>query len=73
VGVKRCLPLAEGESRQLSHDSGVVALDGEREIILDPGIPRFVRYRQQGPRVVNLEKTLELAARNGVLTCRASG
>lgn len=66
VGVKSCLSLADGESRQLSHDTGVVALDGEREIVLQPDCPRWVRYRQQGPRVVNLEKTLELAARNGV-------
>lgn len=67
VGVKSCLPLVDGESRQLSHDTGVVALDGEREIVLEPGCPRWVRFRQQGPRVVNLEKTLELAARNGIL------
>lgn len=68
VGVKRCLALADGESRKLSHDTGVVALDGEREIVLEPGSPRWVRYRLQGPRVVNLEKTLEFAARSGVLS-----
>ena len=59
--------LADGESRRIGHDPGVVALDGEREIVLTGNAPLRVRYSRAGPRVVNLEHTLEAAARQGMM------
>ncbi len=61
-------PLAEGETRQIKQRRGVVALDGEREIVLVPDRPLGVRYSRSGPRVVRLERTLDEAARAGMMT-----
>jgi len=58
--------LADGDSLPISHVSGVIALDGEREVVL-AGEHMHVRYRRSGPRVVNLERTLEEAARGGMM------
>jgi predicted polyphosphate/ATP-dependent NAD kinase len=54
--------MTNDEVRPLSHGTGVVALDGEREVVLAPGKPMSVRYSQNGPLVVGLERTLEEAA-----------
>jgi len=71
VRIASSATLAGGESRRIRHDQGVVALDGEREIVLTGEEPLYVRFRLEGPRVVNLENTLEHAARRGLL--RGSG
>ena len=60
--------LAEGEPWQIGLDRGVVALDGEREVVLVPDRPLSVRYSRSGPRVIRLERTLEEAARAGMMT-----
>jgi predicted polyphosphate/ATP-dependent NAD kinase len=59
--------LADSESRQIRHEVGVVALDGEREIVLSGDDPLWVRYKRSGTRVVKLEATLEQAARRGMM------
>jgi len=47
--------LADGASRRIGHEPGVVALDGVREIVLTGSKLRRVRYSRVGPRVVNRE------------------
>ena len=49
----------------ISARAGVVALDGEREHVVDPEALYEVRYRADGPWVVDVEKTLVAAARAG--------
>lgn len=66
VNVVSHKPLADGDVLPISHSKGVIALDGEREIVLT-GEPMHVRYRAAGPRVVDLERTLEEAARGGMM------
>jgi hypothetical protein len=61
-------PLEQGKARAIEQDRGVLALDGEREIVLSGDAPFFVRLSQAGPRVVDLEGTLDAAARAGMMT-----
>lgn len=44
----------------------VLALDGEREIELQPGAAIRLRLNDNGPRVIDAHKAVELAARGGV-------
>jgi len=72
-GVIRAVHLAEhrwlapGDEVILSHpEPCVLALDGEREIELGPGVPVAVRLNPSGPRVVDVRRALQLAAEAGV-------
>ncbi len=47
---------------------GVIALDGERERRLRPGQKARFKLHRQGPWVVSVSKTLQLAARRGLFT-----
>jgi hypothetical protein len=67
VGVIEHRRLAQGAITPLAHSSGVVALDGEREVVLAPGESMAVRYSRSGPRVVDVGRALEEAARGGML------
>jgi predicted polyphosphate/ATP-dependent NAD kinase len=57
--------LALGEQQPLRHPSGVLALDGEREIPLRPGERVEVRLSQEGPHVVNVRAALQAASQAG--------
>jgi len=66
--------------RALENDSGDVrdvgrwtlALDGERQIILDPGTSASVRLATDGPRVIDAHGVLWAAARSGELARSAA-
>lgn len=48
---------------------GIIALDGEREVPFENGDEFTLRITRQGPRRVNLKKTLELAHAAGLYNC----
>jgi predicted polyphosphate/ATP-dependent NAD kinase len=66
VGVRSWRTLAPGEVVESSARSGVIAVDGEREIEFVGTAPR-IRLRQTGPRCVDIGAVLAEAARTGVL------
>ncbi len=66
VDVLETAPLAVGEAFELRSDTGVLALDGERELLLDREHP-VVTVRADGPVVVDVPAVLALAADGGWL------
>ncbi|MGD9537624.1 MAG: ATP-NAD kinase family protein [Alphaproteobacteria bacterium] len=66
VGVEAVVPLAAGEATPLRLARGVVALDGEREVEFSPADKVVVRLAQDGPLSVDIERTMMLAAQNGL-------
>ncbi len=65
VGVRECRTLAVGESVELERAAGSIALDGERELVAKPSQHIAVRLTFDGPRVVDVRRALDLAARSG--------
>ena len=65
VRVARWSPLPFGEPREVSLSSGTLAVDGERSIAYYPGQSASVTLVETGPRVVCIDKALELAGRAG--------
>ncbi|MGH9034717.1 MAG: NAD(+)/NADH kinase [Acidimicrobiia bacterium] len=66
VGVDSTTPMAPGERWPLPAGTGVIALDGEREI--EPnGTQPTVRLELGGPRTIDVRRTLRLAAEDGLL------
>ena len=60
--------LGLGESVQHTIE-GVLAFDGERErIVKEECVVRFVIERD-GPKVVDIERTLDVAAKGGLFKC----
>jgi hypothetical protein len=57
--------LSLGEAVELTSSAGSVALDGERELVLRPEQRVAVRLTFNGPRVVDVRRALEAAARLG--------
>jgi len=68
VGVRDVSALAIGERRRSRVAAGTVAVDGEREIEFGPADPVTVALTVDGPRVVDIARTLRLAADDGLLT-----
>jgi hypothetical protein len=67
VGLAECWPLAPGDEVIVSPPRPcVLALDGEREAELRPGVPVCLRLLAEGPRVVDARRAVELGARDGV-------
>lgn len=67
VSLAETRPLAPGDEVVICHPApGVLALDGEREIELRGGATVRVRLNARGPRVVDVRRAIELAARAGV-------
>ena len=64
VAVRDFYEIAAGEAIAVE-GPGVLALDGERERVLKPGQRATLRVLRDGPRVVNIERTLFLAAQRG--------
>lgn len=67
VGVLEARRLTAGEPFELRSKEGVLALDGEREIVLDGEAP-VLTLTTDGPVVVDVPAVLELAAEAGWLT-----
>ncbi len=64
---------APGDRRPTSSDGDgrlTLALDGEREIVLEPGTRASVRLTADGPRVLDAHGVLRAAARRGVFAGR---
>lgn len=66
VGVKRYSPLVNGEPVTLSDGPCIIALDGEREVMVRPGERAAIRLNPAGPRVINPHQVLAQAAQQGV-------
>jgi predicted polyphosphate/ATP-dependent NAD kinase len=65
VGVREWQSLRPGQPVELTPGVGVVALDGEREHELGPNARVRVELRLDGPRVVEIRRTIDFAARAG--------
>jgi predicted polyphosphate/ATP-dependent NAD kinase len=70
VGVQRYAPLAMGERVEVCADSGMIALDGERERKIQPREHVVIRLNPHGPRVIDPRHVLAQAARQGVFLHR---
>ena len=57
--------LKPGDSVQITHRPGTLALDGEREATMNHDDPLTVRLDADGPIMVDVPATLELAANHG--------
>jgi predicted polyphosphate/ATP-dependent NAD kinase len=55
-----------GELGRVEHAPAVLALDGEREVIVHPGDRVEIHLTQNGPQVVNVEAALQAASQAGV-------
>jgi hypothetical protein len=66
--------LGPGDEVVIRHtEPGVLALDGERELELPPGATVRVRLQPDGPRVVDVRRAIEVAARAGVFVGGPAG
>ena len=65
-GWKKAVFELAGEAMTLRLGRGVVALDGEREVEFAPADKVVVRLAEDGPLSVDIERTMMLAAQNGL-------
>ena len=65
VGIKEWKILAPGEEIEVSHKPSVMALDGEREITVRASDRVKVRLQSDGPPVVDIERTIREAVKEG--------
>jgi len=65
VGVQRHAPLRAGERVEVSGGPGTIALDGEREVVMRRHDRVAIRLQPAGPRVINPQQVLALAAQQG--------
>lgn len=65
VGVRSHRLLAAGERVAIPSGPGTIALDGEREVVLRRQDQAAIRLQPAGPRVVNPQQVLALAAQQG--------
>ena len=72
VGVAETRRILPGEVFTIGRGAGCLALDGEREIELQPGDRAEVLLELNGPRTIDVEAVMALAARRGPLRERAS-
>jgi predicted polyphosphate/ATP-dependent NAD kinase len=68
VGVRESRDLAVGETVAISTRSGVIAVDGEREIEFGEHSEPQVRLSADGPRCLDIRAVLRQAADQGLLT-----
>lgn len=71
VGVAGVEPLLPGQRIRLSTAGGTVALDGEREIEFSAGEQLAVTLDARGPFTIDVRRTLNWAARNGIFQMEA--
>lgn len=78
-GLLKAVPVAQyrviavGNRVGISSDSCVLALDGEREVEVRKGRQMAVRLSDQGPLVVDLEKTMACVQSQGLLVAGNKG
>jgi len=68
VSVREYRRLPLGEEVRLTLRPCLLALDGERELVLGAGSEATVRVERDGPRVVDINKTVRQAAARGFFT-----
>ncbi len=68
VQVESCSLLSMGETVEVHWKPSILALDGEREVEVGRNSTLQVRLTKKGPRVVDIPRALEEAARNGFFT-----
>ena len=66
--VKEFQLLNFGDEVFVQHAPSILALDGEREVIVRAGEKISVRLTGRGPRLIDLHRTMELAAQEGLMT-----
>lgn len=64
--ISSCTTIEPNEEIFISHRTGMIALDGEREIRITPEDELSVRINVKGPLVVDSEKVLAVAAHKGL-------
>jgi predicted polyphosphate/ATP-dependent NAD kinase len=67
IGVADYRLFGPDENMRVGSGSCVIALDGEREVHVDVGDVMEVKLNLHGPRIVDLDKTLNAAVANGFL------
>ena len=67
VGVREIEPMRPGSVHPIDARAGVIAVDGERELIFEQGERPAVRLRADGPRCVDVPAVLAASARLGLL------
>jgi hypothetical protein len=65
VGVHRHAPLRAGERVAVTGGPGTIALDGEREVVMRRHDRIAIRLQPAGPRVIDPQQVLALAAQQG--------
>jgi hypothetical protein len=60
--------LEPDEEVEVTHKPSVIALDGEREVIVKASDNVKIRLQKDGPPVVDIEKTLKEAVKKGYFT-----
>jgi predicted polyphosphate/ATP-dependent NAD kinase len=67
VGVSEVEPMRPGAVHAIDARTGVIAVDGERELTFEPGERPSVRLRTDGPRCLDVPAVLAASARRGLL------
>lgn len=74
VGIAGFRLLSAGDAVEVTHTPSILALDGEREVEVRPGMQVAVRLSDRGPLVVDVGKALHEAARcNTFMRAAGSG
>ena len=68
IGIESVHELKPGEATPLRVKTGVVALDGEREIEFSPNDALSIRLEWDGPLTLDIPRAMAYAAENGILT-----
>lgn len=69
VSIESYRLLKIGEEVEVTCKPSVLALDGEREVEVRSGERIFIRLSEGGPRIVDVCRALEEAAKSGVFVC----
>jgi len=59
--------LKVGDEIEVGYLPSILALDGEREVVVHPGERVFVKLSERGPLLIDMHQTLQAAARRGLL------
>jgi hypothetical protein len=66
LGVRSQRWLDDGETVRIEHMPCVLALDGERDLVVRNGMLIDVQFDRNGPRVVQVQRALELGVQHGL-------
>lgn len=73
ISIRRKQEMKPGEAHRVGAAPAVLALDGEREHVIRPGRTVEIRLSTNGPRVVDVGKTMAAAAARGVFCSDGPG